>query len=273
MTRIPFGVTGGFQVGHSGSGNHHKTFRVSGRALCVGKNGCGPRKFVAFGAEIREIMIRVLMVRSLVQLEELHRGLQPRTRLSGPMVARTRFPVNTRLLRLCSSSLRLRMLFRGLQVCVDLVRELLKNILSSDDCAKYGAQLEPPKREEPTIYQDLAHKFKEHGKVLSQVEHHRNVVRDAQLKLQKHQGILQELLDRSQSLQLEIDSLQEQADAAKAASASVLPPMPPPSFPPEDAPAVNADDLSGVQIQEIQEEMKRWRRLRKRITEVVLERF
>ena len=41
-----------------------------------------------------------------------------------------------------------------------------------------------PKREEPTIYQDLANKFKEHGKVLSQVEHHRGVV-NAQLKLQK----------------------------------------------------------------------------------------
>ena len=88
---------------------------------------------------------------------------------------------------------------------------------------------------------------------MSQVEHHRNVVRDAQLKLQKHEGILKELQDRSQSLQQEINSLQEQADAAKAASDSVLPPMPPPSFPPEDAPAKNTDDLSGVQIQEIQE--------------------
>ena len=70
-------------------------------------------------------------------------------------------------------------------VRVDLVRDLLKNILSSDDYAKYSARLEPPKREEPTIYEDLANKFKEHGKVLSQVEHHRNVVRDAQLKLQQ----------------------------------------------------------------------------------------
>ena len=75
------------------------------------------------------------------------------------------------------------MLFRGLQVCV-------LTILSSEDYAKKSAQLEPPKREEPTIYQDLANKFKEHGKVLSQVEHHRNVVRDPQLKLQKHEGIL-----------------------------------------------------------------------------------
>ena len=148
---------------------------------------------------------------------------------------------------------------------VDLVRELLKNVLSSEDYAKYSAQLEPPKREEPTIYQDLANKFKEHCKVLSQVEHHRNVVRDAQLKLQKHEGILKELQDRSQSLQQEINSLQEQADAAKAASDSVLPPMLPPSFPPEGAPAKNTDDLSGVQIQEIHEVMKKWRRLKKRI--------
>ena len=113
--------------------------------------------------------------------------------------------------------------------------------------------LPPPKREEPTINQDLANKFKEHGKVLSQVEHHRNVVRDAQLKLQKHQGILQELLERSQSLQLEISCLQAQVEAAKAASASVLPPMPPPSVHPEGTPPVNADGPSGVQIQEIQE--------------------
>ena len=100
------------------------------------------------------------------------------------------------------------MLFRGLLVCVSiLVRELLKHILSSEDYAKYSAQLEPPKREEPTIYQDLANKFKEHGKVLSQVEHHRSVVRDAQQKLQKHEGILKELQDRSQILQQEINSL------------------------------------------------------------------
>ena len=141
----------------------------------------------------------------------------------------------------------------ALGVRVDLVRELLKNVLSSEDYAKYSAQLEPPKREEPTIYQDLANKFKEHCKVLSQVGRHRNVVRDAQLKLQKHEEILKELQDRSQSLQQEINSLQEQADAAKAASDSVLPPMLPPSFPPEDAPAKNTDDLSGVQIQEIHE--------------------
>ena len=86
-------------------------------------------------------------------------------------------------------------------VRVDLVRELLKNILTNEDYAKYSAQLEPPKREEPTIYQDLANKFKEHGKVLSQVEHHRGVVKDAQQKLPKHEGILKELLDRSQVLQ------------------------------------------------------------------------
>ena len=59
--------------------------------LCVGRNGCGQRKFVAFGAEIREIMIRVLMFLSSVPLEGLRRERQPRTRLSGPLVARTRF--------------------------------------------------------------------------------------------------------------------------------------------------------------------------------------
>ena len=67
---------------------------------------------------------------------------------------------------------------------------IVENILTNEDYAKYSAQLEPPEREEPTIYQDLANKLKEHGKVLSQVEHHRGVVKDAQQKLQKHEGIL-----------------------------------------------------------------------------------
>ena len=79
---------------------------------------------------------------------------------------------------------------------VDLIREHSKQLLFEEDYGKYSLQLEP-KREEPTIYQDLANKFKEHGKVLSHVEHHRSVVRDAQLKLQKHEGILQDLLESS----------------------------------------------------------------------------
>ena len=104
-----------------------------------------------------------------------------------------------------------------------------------------SATLEP-KREEPTIYQELANKFKEHGKGLSQVEHHRSVVRDAR----------QEFLERSQSLQMEINSLQGQVEEAKAASASDLHSVPPPGVPPGTPPA-NADGSSGVQNQEIQE--------------------
>ena len=69
----------------------------------------------------------------------------------------------------------------------------------------------------------------------------------------KHEGILKGLLDRRQSPQLEINSLQEQADAEKAASEMLLPPMPPPSFPPEDAVAKNTGELSGVQVEELQE--------------------
>ena len=139
-------------------------------------------------------------------------------------------------------------------VRVDLVRELLKSILTNEDYAKYSAQLEPPKREEPTIYQDLANKLKEHVKVLGQVEHHRSVVRDAQQKLQKHEGILKELQDRSQILQQEINSLQEQADAEKAASEMLLPPMPPPSFPPEDPVVKPIDEVLGALGKELQED-------------------
>ena len=65
--------------------------------------------------------------------------------------------------------------------------------------------------------------------------------------------ILKELQDRSQILQQEINSLQEQADAEKAASDMLLPPMPPPIFPPEDAVVKPIDELSGVQVEEIQE--------------------
>ena len=88
---------------------------------------------------------------------------------------------------------------------------------------------------------------------MSQVEHRRSVVRDAQQKLHKHEGILKELQDRSQILQQEINSLQEQADAEKAASEMLLPPMPPPSFPPEDAVVKPIDELSGLQVEELQE--------------------
>ena len=104
---------------------------------------------------------------------------------------------------------------------VGLLRDLLEHLLNDEDYAEYSVQLE----------QDLAYKFKEHGKVLSQVEHHRSVVRDAQLELQKHEGILQDLLERSQCLQLEIYSLQAQVEAAEAASASSLPSVPPPWYP------------------------------------------
>ena len=108
MTRTPFVVVGGFWEGLNGSDNHHKIFRVSGHALCVGRNGCGPRKFDAFGVGIRNIMNLFLLVRSLVQLEELHKECLPRIRLSGETVARMRYLVNMCLLWLCHSSLQLK---------------------------------------------------------------------------------------------------------------------------------------------------------------------
>ena len=64
-------------------------------------------------------------------------------RLSGPMVARTRFPVHTRLLqrqrsssRLCPNSHKLRMLEPTMLYRLDLIRELLKQLLSEEDCAE-----------------------------------------------------------------------------------------------------------------------------------------
>ena len=57
MTTTPFVVMGGFWEGLNDTDSHHKTFRVSGHALCVGRNGCGPQKIDVFGVVIRNIMI------------------------------------------------------------------------------------------------------------------------------------------------------------------------------------------------------------------------
>ena len=48
--------------------------------------------------------------------------------------------------------------------------------------------------------------------------------------------------------------MQEQADAEKAASDSLLPPMPPPSFPPEDTAVKSIDEVPGVFREELQED-------------------
>ena len=65
---------------------------------------------------------------------------------------------------------------------------------------------------------------------------------------------MKELLDRSQVLQHEINSLQEQADAEKAASEMLLPPMPPPSFHPEDTVVKPIDEVPGGLGEELQED-------------------
>ena len=126
MTRTPFVVMGGFwgEGGLNGSDSHHNTFRVSGHAHCVGRNGCGPQKIDVFGVAIRNIMILFLLVRFLGPT-----GRAPRTRLTGEMVARTRFLVNMCLLWFRHGSLQLKMLglavqFRGLLVCVSIWCEI-----------------------------------------------------------------------------------------------------------------------------------------------------
>ena len=132
--------------------------------------------------------------------------------------------------------------------------DFLKAILTPEDFDKYSAKLQPPppRQEESTIYQDLAKKDKEHKNILRQVEHHMTVLRDAEAKLAKQQSILQELLDRGQSLKQEIDALQAQV-AAAANSTQVVPPMPPSSYPPpNDAPAEDAP--SGFLVEDLEEE-------------------
>ena len=243
-------ASGGGEGGErlNGSGNHHKTFRVSGRALSLcGQERVWPTKVRCFrcgNPKNHDPIAPGPIIGPTGRAPQRVPATNPtfrrdgrQNKISGQHVPSVALPQQSPAESVGANNA----VPWAPGVRVDLVRELLKNILSTEDYAKYSAQLEPPKREERTIYQDLANKFKEHGKVSSQVEHHRNVGRDAQLKLQKHEGILNELQDRSQSLQQEINSLQEQADVAKAASDSVLPPIPPLSFPPEDAAAKNTD--------------------------------
>ena len=84
---------------------------------------------------------------------------------------------------------------------MDHLKEFLKGILTQEHCEMCCARLEPPpEKVDTTIFQELANKVKEQGKVLEQVEHHRNVVRDVDAKLHKQQGVLQEFLARNQIL-------------------------------------------------------------------------
>ena len=129
--------------GLNGSGSHRKTFRVSGHAHCVGRSGCGPQKIDVFDVVIRSIMILFSpgpVIGPTGRAPQRVLATNPTYRRGGRHWSKQCYSV-------------------GSCVRVDLVRELLKNILSSEDYAKYSAQLEPPKREEPTIYQDLANKF------------------------------------------------------------------------------------------------------------------
>ena len=87
------------------------------------------------------------------------------------------------------------------------------------------------------------------------------MVRDAEAKICKQQSLLQELLERGQSLKQEIDTLQAQV-AAAANSSQVIPPMPPPpllppSNPPDDSLSpqhANGDEPSEFQIEEVEED-------------------
>ena len=101
---------------------------------CCGKLRGGAQRFRQPPQDILGV-IHMFMPLSSVRLEDLHRDRQQQTRLSGPMVAKTRSLVSKRPLRhhrcssrLCPSSHRLRvlepiMLSRGLQVCVSTWRE------------------------------------------------------------------------------------------------------------------------------------------------------
>ena len=257
---------------HCVSNSHRKTFQVSGRALVVGKKECGPRGNVAFGVGNPEAMIlnpSPSIISLLFPPEGFLRSLPPtnpafRTnrrqnkisqQRASPAAATQQLPQQQRAGDENMSDAP-SPFAPGMRV--DMLMDFLKAILTPEDYAKYSARLQPPppRQEESSIYQDLANKDKEHSKILRQVEHHRNVVRDAEAKLSKQQTILQELLDRSQCLKQEIDALQAQV-AAAANPSLVIPPMPPPSNPPDDSPSPQHADggaPSGFQIEDFEEE-------------------
>ena len=262
------------EVVHKGTDNRLKTFQVSGRAHRVGKNVCGLQEKDAFGVEIREIMIRNpqsnLIVGPTGRLPQRTTPTNPSFRTNrrqnkissqqtSPVTAAQQFPPLPQQKQTEESASNDTLPPFAPGVRVDLLMDFLKAILSPEDFEKYRARLEPPqKKEETTIYQDLANKDKEHGKILRQVEHQRNVVRDAEAKLHKHRGVLEELLERGQNLKREIDMLRAQV-AVAANSAQVVPPMPPPGNPPAGAPPPpplhSSNDIpSDIQIEEVEED-------------------
>ena len=106
----------------------------------------------------------------------------------------------------------------------DLLHGLLKNVLSSEDFAKYKDLLMPPTIDDKTLSreQEWAKKVKEQEQVQKQVDHHRKGCHDTELKLAKHQTEVSSLCMHVNAIELEIEALRSQV-AVPPPAPSVLP--------------------------------------------------
>ena len=176
-----------------GTSSHHQTFLVCGRALRVDKKGCGLPNKVAFGVCVcpRGHGPRAQDNFNVGLTGRLHHRSTPTNSTFRPIGARTRAPISkplSLLLDRCNRSLRhqqkqadtadvagtLLPFPHGLRV--DLLKDFLRQFFSPGDFDRYMAMMEPePTKEKPPIHQELTNRVQEKGKVLGQIEHHRNV--------------------------------------------------------------------------------------------------
>ena len=113
----------------------------------------------------------------------------------------------------------------GLQI--DALHELLKSVLCSEDSEIYKDLLMFPKVDDRTLSreQELANKVKEQEKVQKQVDHHRKVVLDTEVKLAQHQTEVSNPCMQVNYLDLELEALRAQV------AVPVVPPAAPPVLP------------------------------------------
>ena len=95
----------------------------------------------------------------------------------------------------------------GLQI--DLLRDMLRAVLSAEDFAKKTKIYKTLSRE-----QELANKVSDEEKLQEQVDNHRKMVFETGAKLVKHQTDVSDLCMHVNPLQLEIEALRAQVSAA-----------------------------------------------------------
>ena len=91
---------------------------------------------------------------------------------------------------------------------LDWLKGFLQTIMSLEDFEKYKGKIDPtPQKVEVPFALQLAKKIKERGSVLVQIEREQVLVGDCRTKNERHTEILTELMERTYSLQRDIDAL------------------------------------------------------------------